>query len=238
MNQTIELLLNRRSYRNFDTNYKLDNQELDLILKASKQAPSSMNLQLYSIIVIDSQELKDKIFELNPRNPQIKDCSVFFVYVMDFYRSQLASKQYGTAFEIEDKQDTLLLGSIDASLAMQNAIIASESLGLKSVCIGGIRGIAKEISELLQLPDYVFPICGLCVGKTLDENSNHVKPRIEGNVFFNQYDLNQEEAIRTYDEVMEKYRDARDSAVWSEKASKLSNFIRVNMNEDLKDKKF
>ncbi len=238
MNQTIELLLNRRSYRNFDTNYKLDNQELDLILKASKQAPSSMNLQLYSIIVVDNQELKEKIFELNPRNPQIKDCSVFFVYVMDFYRSQLASKQYGTAFEIEDKQDTLLLGSIDASLAMQNAIIASESLGLKSVCIGGVRGIAKEISELLQLPDYVFPICGLCIGKTLDENSNHVKPRIEGNVFFNQYDLNQEEAIKSYDEVMEKYSDARETAVWSEKASRLSNFIRVNTNEDLKDKKF
>lgn len=238
MNQTIELLLNRRSYRNFDTNYKLDNQELDLILKASKQAPSSMNLQLYSIIVVDNQELKEKIFELNPRNPQIKDCSVFFVYVMDFYRSQLAAKQYGTAFEIEDKQDTLLLGSIDASLAMQNAIIASESLGLKSVCIGGVRGIAKEISELLQLPDYVFPICGLCIGKTLDENSNHVKPRIEGNVFFNQYDLNQEEAIKSYDEVMEKYSDARETAVWSEKASRLSNFIRVNTNEDLKDKKF
>lgn len=238
MNKTIELLLNRRSYRNFDKNYEIDKQELDLILKASKQAPSPMNLQLYSIIVIDNQELKDKIFELNPRNPQIKDCSVFLMYVMDFYRSELASKQYGTSFEIEGKQDTLLLGSIDASLAMQNAIIASESLGLKSVCIGGVRGIAKEISELLQLPDYVFPICGLCIGKTLDENSNHVKPRIEGNVFFNQYDLNQEEAIKSYDEVMEKYSDARETAVWSEKASRLSNFIRVNTNEDLKDKKF
>lgn len=197
-----------------------------------------MNLQLYSIIVIDNQELKDKIFELNPRNPQIKDCSVFLVYVMDFYRSELASKQYGTSFEIEGKQDTLLLGSIDASLAMQNAIIAAESLGLKSVCIGGIRGITKEISELLQLPDYVFPVCGLCIGKTLDENSNHVKPRIEGNVFFNQYDLNQEETIKKYDATMEEFRDARETAVWSEKASKISHFIRVSTNDDLKDKKF
>lgn len=238
MNQTIQLLLNRRSYRNFDTNYKLSQEELDLILKSSKQAPSSMNLQLYSIIVVDNPELKEKIFELNPRNPQIKDCSVFLVYVMDFYRTHLATKNYGTDFNIEGKQDTLLLGTIDASLAMQNAIIATESLGLKSVCIGGIRAVAKQISELLQLPEYVFPVCGLCIGKTKDESTNQVKPRLSGNVFFNQYDLNQSEMMKNYDIEMEKFSDARETLVWSEKASKISNFVRDGINSDLKDKKF
>lgn len=238
MNKTIELLLNRRSYRNFDKTHKIEQAELDLILKASKQAPSSMNLQLYSIIVVDNQEIKDKIVELTPRNPQISACSVFLVYVMDFHRSNLTAQQYNTEFSLENKSDSLILGSVDAALAMENAIIASESLGYKSVCIGGIRGVASELGKLLHLPDYVFPVCGLCIGKTLDESSNQVKPRIEGNVFYNEYNVDQCEIIQNYDETMAIFADARETLTWSEKTSKTAQFIRESANQDLKNKKF
>ncbi|HJG23416.1 MULTISPECIES: nitroreductase family protein [Enterococcus] len=54
--------------------------------------------------------------------------------------------------------DAILAGAIDASLAAQNMTVAAESMGLGVCYIGGIRDAIVEISDLLELPEYVFPV--------------------------------------------------------------------------------
>lgn len=237
MTATISILKNRRSYRNFK-NFTIPQNHLDEIILASKQAPSSMNMQAYSIIIVQDEKIKQTIYELNPQNPQINDCSVFLVYVIDYYRSYLTAQKYGKSFTIENNHDSLITGSIDVALAMQNAIIASESLGYQSVCIGGVKMIADKLVELLNLPQYVFPVCGLCIGVSKDLTTNKVKPRYPHNVFINKYDTNQLSSIEQYDQTITDFAEARETLVWSDKVSNYTKTKNEKINELLKQQQF
>lgn len=48
----------------------------------------------------------------------------------------------------------LLITSVDAALAGQNALLAAESLGYGGVIIGLVRYKSVELAELFKLPDY------------------------------------------------------------------------------------
>mgnify|MGYP001327837859 CR=1 FL=1 len=54
--------------------------------------------------------------------------------------------------------------SIDAALAMQNFIVAAESMGLGTCPISMVRDQITEFTGILELPDGVFPIAGLTLG--------------------------------------------------------------------------
>ena len=47
---------------------------------------------------------------------------------------------------------------------MQNLITAAEAVGLGTCPISVIRDHATAISKLLELPDHIFPLAGLCLG--------------------------------------------------------------------------
>ncbi len=69
--------------------------------------------------------------------------------------------------------DASIVGAVDASLAAQNLAIAAESMGLGICYIGGVRDAIIEITELLDLPDYVYPVFGIAVGHPIETNENH-----------------------------------------------------------------
>ena len=52
----------------------------------------------------------------------------------------------------------LLISSVDAALAGQNALLAAESLGYGGVIIGLVRYKSEEVAELFNLPDYTYPV--------------------------------------------------------------------------------
>lgn len=61
--------------------------------------------------------------------------------------------------------ESLIVGVIDASLAMMSALVAAESCGLGTCPIGYARTAAPEkFAELLNLPPKVYVVCGLAVG--------------------------------------------------------------------------
>ena len=175
-NQTIELLQNHRVYREFDSSATVPDSQLNDIIKCAQQAPSWQNGQHYSIINISDKALRQKIVDLQPRNPQIAQCSVFLVFVMDGYRSYLSSQAYDGSFEGFKDSDTLITLATDTALAAQNATVAAESLGYATCPIGGLRMIANDLIELLKLPKYTYPIFGLCIGKPSVEM--RLKPRL------------------------------------------------------------
>ena len=54
--------------------------------------------------------------------------------------------------------------SIDAALAMQNFVVAAESMGLGTCPISMVRDRITEFTAILNLPNGVFPIAGLTLG--------------------------------------------------------------------------
>lgn len=96
----------------------------------SSNAPSWQNGQHYSIINISDKALRQKIVDLQPRNPQIAQCSVFLVFVMDGYRSYLSSEAYDGSFEGFKDSDTLITLATDTALAAQKCYGGGREFGL------------------------------------------------------------------------------------------------------------
>jgi FMN reductase [NAD(P)H] len=217
MNETIHLLKERRSYREFDPEYKLPKEELQAILDASRQAPSWMNGQFYSIIVIQDQAIREQLVSWNPGNPHMLKSSVFLLFVGDLYRTKLVSEAHKSDYLINESIESVLLATTDAALALENAVIAADSLGLGSVVVGSVRKNGKEISKLLELPENTFPLFGLSIGKPIVEM--RVKPRLPEAlvVHYDRYQRPAYTMIEQYNETMERFGEARETKRWSQK---------------------
>lgn len=220
MNETIKVLQQHASHRHYVKGHQLPEQELSAILQSAQQAPSWQNGQHYSIIVVDDQSIKETFYQSSTRNPQIASCSTFLVFCLDFSMHALAAKKQGVTFDVSNDPETLIIATMDASLAMQNATIAAESLGYGTVPIGGVRQMPELVIETLKLPKYVVPVCGLCIGVVdTTKEVERVKPRFDPAVKIhrNSYQEGTLEQLEEYELRLKTFAEARETMSWSEK---------------------
>lgn len=235
MNETLQVLTNHRTNRHFIKEAVMPSEHVDAILKAAQQAPSWMNGQHYSVIVCTDHHVKEKLVQLMPRNPHLQSSALTLLFCLDVRAMALSSQMHEKSFESEDHLDLLLTSTIDASLAMQNATVASESLGYGTGYVGGVRFVAKEVIALFDLPKYVMPLCCLTIGK-VDETCEveRVKPRFDRSAKVGcnavaKIDLN---AVRAYDDVIEAFAEKREVKKWSEK---FADYYAQNTSEQTKN---
>jgi nitroreductase len=172
MNQTLEVLQNRRSVRNF-SDQALSEAEKAAILQAAFRAPTAGNMMLYSIIQIDDQALKDRLAETCDHQPFIAKSPFVLIFAADYQRwydyftvceAQRKAQEQHLAPRLPQEGD-LLLACCDALIAAQNAVIAAESLGIGSCYIGDILENYEIHRQLLDLPQYVLPIGMVVFGR-------------------------------------------------------------------------
>ena len=213
MNQTIESILNHRSIRSY-TNQPIQDATLDSILACAQAAPSSINGQQMSVIVVKDQKTKDQIAELTGGQSWISQAPVFLVFVADFYRAKLASDLNNQELVLTNNVESTLVASVDTGLAMGNTIAAAESVGLGTVCIGGIRNAPDKMIELLNLPEYTFPLSGLCLGYYDAAQAPDKKPRFpkEAVIHNETYNHDLTETIKAFDTVITEYMAARPAS--------------------------
>lgn len=226
MNEVIQTLTNHRSFRHY-LNKPVDDKELDAIINAAQSGPSWIHGQQVSIIAVRDSARKERLAQLCGHQDHINQAPVFLIFCADFYRAKLASEMEDVSFEVADDADSLLVGAADVGIALGNAIAAAESLGLGTVPIGGIRRTPLEVIELLQLPKYVIPISGLCVG--YGTNDPGLNPRLPKEAFYHReiYNKNQAEIVRQYNHTVSEHRkkttDGKSDANWTER---IANFYR------------
>lgn len=161
-NKVVNLLQSHRSIRKY-TDEPIAKEILEELFEAAQWAPSSHNVQAYSIIAVENKRIKQEITKYCGNQKYIENCPVFLVFCTDFYRLKQACDMYGTNFEVAEVEN-LLVGAVDTALVAENVMIAARSYGLGGVMIGGIRNQPDKISELLDLPELVIPIMGMCLG--------------------------------------------------------------------------
>ena len=228
MNETIKTIQNHRSIRNF-LQREVEDSIIDTILQSAQSMPNSINGQQVSAIVIKDKAKKEKMAELAGGQSWVAAAPVFIVFVMDFYKSNLAAKKNGLTQVIHESAEGTLVGAFDGGLAMGGAIVAAESLGLGIVPIGGVRKNPDEVIKLLDLPEYVFPLVGLAIGYPADNSEK--KPRLPFSTFKHEevyHTEGLETAIEEYDETMEGYlkeigREAEGN--WSKYTSGIYQYI-------------
>ncbi|MBL8700837.1 MAG: NADPH-dependent oxidoreductase [Alphaproteobacteria bacterium] len=202
-NPVLETLLAHRSTRRY-RDAPLPAAALDLILTAAQRAPTSSNLQSYSIVVVDDRELLERMCRLCGSQRFVAECSALLVFCSDITRHIHVCESRGYVYR-GDHVNTLLVAHGDANLACQNASIAAQSMGLGTCMLGNVRNDPQGVSDLLGLPRYVYASVGLAVGYPAEDLG--VRPRLPRRVVVsrNRYsDDHLAEDLAAYDEAMRR----------------------------------
>lgn len=242
MNPTIELLKSHRSIRKFK-DQQIPRELFEDLIRAGQSAATSSHVQAYTLIHVVNPESRARLAELAGDQPYVESASDFLVFCADMKRSTEAAERSG-ADVTRGMTEQLLVASVDVALMAQNMVVAAESVGLGICYIGGIRNNPQEVSELLKLPEHVYPVFGLCLGYP-DQNPE-VKPRLPLASILKQdvYDDSSDEAlVAEFDDTMARYYRERTggnkSTNWSEQLKPLfTSKLRAHMKEFLNKRGF
>lgn len=228
MNQMYKLMSKHASIRKYKDE-DIKEEDLDKILKGAQFAPSSINGQQWSIIVIRDKETKKKIATLSGGQKWIEEAPVFLLFVADYYRIAIALEKENKEFKNIESIEATMVSCVDVGIAFSNAMNMAESMGYGTVPIGAVRREPMEIIQLLELPKYVYPILGMCVGVP-DENPIQ-KPRFpkQAVVHNEKYNTDVEDSLNQYDETIKEYMrdrtEGKDVRTWSEGVSTIYSYI-------------
>ncbi|MEK8132884.1 oxygen-insensitive NADPH nitroreductase [Paenibacillus filicis] len=203
MNAVIELLQRHRSIRKFQP-VPLTPEQIQAIVGSAQMASTSSNVQAYSLIAISDEATKRELARLAGNQAYVADSGLFIVFCADLHRIEEASKRHQDTFHTNT--ESFLVATIDAALAAQNAAVAAESLGLGICYIGAIRNNPEEVSQLLKLPQLVYPVFGMCIG-TPDQEPSY-RPRLPqaGILHWNAYEeTTMQQGIDEYDRTIHQY---------------------------------
>lgn len=208
-NQIIEGLLKHVSVRSF-TSEPLTNEVVKSLVTAAQAASTASFQQSYSIIDVVNDDLREKVTQVARNQRFMNQGGRLFVFCGDLNRNEKMAQELGVdVIQTIEGIDSTLVGAIDASLAAQNMVIAAESMGLGACFIGGIRDNIEEVSELLDIPEHVFPVYGLVIGHPKGK-LNDIKPRLPFEAVYhkNQYH-NKMDIVKKYDKNTNDYYNDR-----------------------------
>lgn len=206
-NNITELIQAHRSIRKYSVEPIPENILYD-ILSCAQWAPSSHNVQAYSVIIVKNSTVKKQLSNICRSQKWVIDCPVFLVFCADFYRLKLTTDLHSTNFAI-DEVENLLVGAIDTALAAENVLIAARSYGLGGVFMGGIRNDLETVIKLLKIPKFVLPLFGMCLGYPAEVPWQ--KPRLPKNTVIHKetYDIELCPELKEYELISADYYNRR-----------------------------
>ena len=240
MNDVINLLKSHRSIRKF-TDQRIPRELLLELIRAGQSAATSSHVQAYSVIRVTNTANREKIAELAGGQPYIASCSDFLVFCADMKRPTDSAERSGTEV-VRGMTEQFLVASVDTALMAQNVVVAAESAGLGICYIGGIRNNPAEVSDLLQLPDHVFPVFGLCLG--YPDQDPEVKPRLPvESILMEDVYREDGDSVNRFDDTMHAYYQQRTGGNkdtnWSQQLGPLfSAKLRAHMRDFLQKRGF
>jgi nitroreductase len=153
---TLNVIHDRKSVRNF-TGQFISKEDLETILKAGMAAPTAVNKQPWSFVVVTE---KAKILELAKGLPYAKmlDKAGAVIVVC-----ALPKKAY---------QDKIEFAVIDATLASENILLAVEAMGLGAVWTAAYPEPEREewVRKTLSIPKDIIPLNVIPIGVPTGED--------------------------------------------------------------------
>ena len=193
-----QALSTRASCRAFETR-KPSREALRTIAALALAAPTKSDLQQRDIVLVHAEDQLERLKACLASQEWIAGAPALAVFCANHRRQRRLHEMRGHSFE-NDHLDAFFNASVDAGIALATFVIAAEAAGLGTCPISAIRNEAAATSEILDLPDYVFPIAGLAVGYPLKAAEPSLRLPLSATVHedcFN--DDDEDAAIETYD---------------------------------------
>lgn len=157
-----EYFKNRRTIREF-SDKRIDDAMLRDIINDAMRAPTTGNMQLYSVIVTRDADRKKKLAAQHFNQPASVGCDVILTICADFHR-------FERWCDVSDAEpgyrnfQSFVAAMLDATAFTQQIITIAEMRGLGTCWLGTTTYNAPQIAEMLELPEMVVPVASLAIG--------------------------------------------------------------------------
>lgn len=195
-NNFSDITYNRKSIRVYDENVKISHEEMLEMIQKATIAPSSVNMQPWRFVVVESPEEKQKLKPLIRFNTRQNDTSSAMILIF----GDMECYEYGEAIynqavtegkmspEVRDQQLAAIIPyyknftraemndvvKIDSSLAAMQLMLVARSYGYDTNPIGGFE--ADQLAEAFGLEkERYVPVMILSIGKALEEGYNSLR---------------------------------------------------------------
>ncbi|EGP5569097.1 TPA: nitroreductase family protein [Enterococcus faecium] len=195
-NDFSEIVFDRKSVRVYDETVKISHEEMLEMIQEATTAPSSVNLQPWRFVVVESEEAKGKLRPLIRFNTRQNDTSSAMVLIFgDMKCYEYGEEIYNQAVEegkmpaeVRDQQLAAIIPhyknlthkemndvvKIDASLAAMQFMLIARSHGYDTNPIGGFE--SDQLAEAFDLEkERYVPVMILSVGKAVDQGYGSVR---------------------------------------------------------------
>ena len=179
---TIEAIYQRRSVKHFDTEHKLSLNELDALLNAAIQSPTSFNMQNWRFVVITDPEIRKEIRSVSYDQAQVTDASLLIVLTADLKAWEKDPRRYWRHAPPEVNEllsnwmvpfykgnDQLQRDEAMRSmgLAGQTIMLAAKEMGYDSCPMIGFE--SEKVAQIIRLPnDHVIGFM-ITIGKAVKQ---------------------------------------------------------------------
>ncbi len=208
-NAVIEAMLQHRSVRAFSPE-PIAPGTLELLVAAAQSAPTSSNLQTWSVVAAEDPARRERLSQLASNQGFIRQAPLFLAWVADLSRIGRLGEVHGRQLEGLEFLEMFMVALVDAALAAQNALVAAESLGLGTVYVGALRNHPDAVAAELGLPANAFAAFGLAIGHPDSAVPTAVKPRLPQALVLHreQYGAEGEAGhFQSYDAVLEEFSE-------------------------------
>jgi len=169
---------NRRAIKHYDPEHEMPQEDLAELIRLTKLAPSSFNMQNYRMLVVRDKELRQQIRAAAWDQAQVTDASVLFLLCADLNAHNEDPSLYWSHAPQEvqdilgpmikpfyDGNDRLIRdeGIRSSALAGMTLMLAAKELGYDSCPMIGFD--AGKVAELIQLPAHYALSFMIVVGK-------------------------------------------------------------------------
>ncbi len=160
-------LLTRRTIRKY-SDKEVSEALLSRLMTEAARTQTMGNLQLYSVVVTRSQEMKQRLAPAHFNQPMVTEAPVVLTICADFHRTtrwceeRKAQPGYDNFLSFQN-------AAIDALLYTQTLCNLMDEEGLGYCYLGTTVYMPQMIIDTLQLPKLVMPVATLTVGWPAEE---------------------------------------------------------------------
>jgi nitroreductase len=167
-------LAGRRVHRRY-LSRPVDSGLLRLLCACALAAPSKSDLQQADILIVNDPAKRRILADLLPDQAWLRTAPVFLVFLANGRRLTEIAKLRNKPFP-NDHLDLFFNACVDAGILLATFMRAADAAGLGCCPISVIRDHAERVSELLELPQRVIPVAGMCVGWPAE--AGNISPRL------------------------------------------------------------
>ena len=229
-----DFFLKRHSFRNF-SDREVSEELLDSILTQALKAPTTGNMQLYSVIVNRDPEMIEKLAPSHFNQPAVRNAKVLLTVCADFNRFTRWCR-INNADAGYDNFLSFTSACADSFILSQQIVTIAEMEGLGTCYLGTVTYNASQISEILELPELTVPVACIALGWPEGEPEETERLGLEAVVHREKYRKDSDEEIVDMFKVKDEYPANRKFIEENKKENLAQVFAEVRyprqMNED------